>query len=335
MIFLRSRLLVMCGGVLALVAGGLATSCGGGGSRDGLPQPTSPTSRASSPIATPTPTPTPSPTPTTITSGEYQTALSALDSALAPRFSAVFLSGTPAALSNAFKSAAGELGTQGLTLSRIRPPANVASAHQDLVAALSALKSDLLNLAGDARDHTLCTGGAGMPRAASGDGARVLRAAAAAIASADPAQSYKVGTFMPAAQPDLNRQPVNGSLGPGKRGGLGKLTIKAATTDAVIKLTGGGTLIRNIYVRAGATVTADGIPDGTFDVFFTTGTDWEAAASRFTRDCDFSKFDQPLSYQTKYYSTQTQYTTFTLTLYKSVGGNASTSSVDPDSFPVS
>ncbi|WP_322760792.1 hypothetical protein [Frankia sp. Cr2] len=331
MILLRSRLLVLCGGVLALVAGGLATSCGEAGNRDGLPRPTSPTSRASSSI--PAPTPTPISTPTPITSGEYQAALSALDSALAPQFSAVFLSGTPAALSNAFKSAAAELRTQGLTLSRIRPPADVAAAHKNLVVALSTLTSDLSSLAGDARDHTLCTGGAGMPRAASGDGARALRSAATAIASADPAQSYKVGTFMPAAQPDLNRQPANGNLSPGKRGGLGKLTIKAATTDAVIKLTGGGTLIRNIYVRAGQTVVADGIPDGTFDVFFTTGTDWESAASRFTRDCAFSKFDQPLPYQTKYFSTQTQYTTFTLTLYKSIDGNASTSSVDPDSFP--
>jgi hypothetical protein len=326
MILLRSRLFLVCGGVLALVASGLTTSCGGG-KRDGSIPSASLTSRGSPP------TPTPSPTPTPVTPAEYQTALSALDAALAPRFSAVFLSGTPDNLATAFKNAVNDIHTQGLTFSQIRPPTNVAAAHQDLVAALSALKNDLSGLARAADKHTLCTGGSGIPRAASGNGAHVLRLAAAAIAAADPAQSYKVGTFLPAAQPDPNRRPTNGDLGSGKRGGLGTLTIKAASTDAVIKVTGGGRLIRNIYVRADSTVTVDAIPDGTFDVFFTTGTDWDSTAARFTRDCDFSKFDQGLSYQTKYFATGTQYTTFTLTLYKSTLGNATTSDVDPNAFP--
>ncbi|WP_242605646.1 hypothetical protein [Frankia sp. Cppng1_Ct_nod] len=326
---LRGRPIVLSGTLLLVLVSVTVAACGKGGSGQGHARPTAQAGRPSSM------TPVPSPTPTPIAPVEYQAALSAVDAALTPQFSSIFLSGTPADLAKAFTEAATTISTRRSALTQIRPPVNVASAHIDLLAALWKLASDLQGLAGDARRNALCTGGAGIPRAASGSGAQALRQAATEIGTADPAQSYKVGTFLPAGSPDLNRQPANGSLGPGKRGGMGELTINGSSTDAVVKLTRDGSLIRNVYVRAGATVTVDAIPDGTLDAFFTTGTDWDAAGGRFTRDCTFSKFDQSLPYRTNYYRTETQYTTFTLTLYKSAAGNASTSRVDPGSFPAS
>ncbi|CUU59836.1 hypothetical protein Ga0074812_13241 [Parafrankia irregularis] len=261
-----------------------------------------------------------------LTPDAYQGVLTDLDKSLDPAFDGVGAALTPEDLSTALTATATSLTSQADKLAQVRPPETVDAAHGKLRQALDELAGDLTSLSQDAQDKKLCTGGSGLPRAASADGANQVRQAAQELTTADSGRSFTVGAFLPVGTPDQTRRPANGSLPGGRGGGGGELTVNASSdADAVVKLTQGTEVIRNVYVQAGGSTTADGIPDGTYEVFYTVGTDWDDANARFTRDCDFSKFDETLSYD--------QYTSYELTLYGVISGNASTSSVDPGAFP--
>jgi endonuclease YncB( thermonuclease family) len=110
--------------------------------------------------------------------------------------------------------------------------------------------------------------------------------------------------------------------------GMGELTIDNGNEgDAVIVLSQSGKTVVKTYIRGKDSCTITGIADGTYDVFFTTGTDWDGSV--FTRDADFQKFEDPLEYST----TSSSYTTWSLTLHTVIGGTAQTDEVDPNAFP--
>ncbi len=56
-------------------------------------------------------------------------------------------------------------------------------------------------------------------------------------------------------------------------------------------MTRDGTVVRQVYVRANSDTKIYGIRDGVYKLFVTSGSDWDS--KRFTRDCAFSKFDDP------------------------------------------
>ncbi|MBX6388719.1 MAG: hypothetical protein IRZ08_06930 [Frankia sp.] len=299
------------------------------------PPPSGPTDASSSPSPTTKAPPSLRP-PQPVSAAVYQQALTDLDSALALGFFALGAALAPADVESAADGLAGELDLQATKLGRITPPTAVATAHEDLTTALGALADDLETLAGDAADWAVCTGGTGLPRASSGNGAHLFRLAAGALATADPAHPYAVGTFLPAGSPDPGRRPGNGSLPGGQRGGYGELTVihASGSTDAVVKLMANGQVTRSVYVQAGTSTTVDGIPNGTYEVFFTTGNDWDDVNQRFTRDCSFEKFEDPVEFTTRDLGSSIEYTTWELTLYAVEGGNAPTTAVDPGAFPV-
>lgn len=308
-----------------------ATACGGNDPATSIPDSVSDTSASA-----PAPSPRPSPSPTGVAPAAYQEVLTGLDTALTPDLVAVSGAQTPAELSGALRTAGTDLATRRTALERIAPPVRASAAHAQLVTALVALGTDLDSLRADADRQVLCTGSSGGRRASAGNGAHLTRLATAALAAADPVSSYRVGSFLPAGQPDQTRRPDNGSIGPGRRGGYGKLTIEApASQDAVVKLTEGGARVRNIFVRGGSSTTVDGLPDGHFDVYYTTGEDWDTDAARFTRNCSFSRFDSGVAFTTKHLSTSIQYTTYRLTLFDVAGGNATSVPVPPTDFPAS
>lgn len=309
-------------------------ACGGGG--DFFPQVPAGSETGSfvTRSAAPPRAPVATPTPARVTPEAYQRVLTDLDTALGPGFGAIGSAQTPEDLAAALSAVALNLTIQAGGLDDVRPPAAVAAAHTGLSDALGTLASELTSLAGDARDRDLCTGGSGLPRAASGSGGHLLRLAVLGLATADPAHHYTVGSFLPPGAPDQTRRPANGSLPGGRRGGYGELTVTASGgTDAVVKVLQGADVIRNVYVQAGASAKVDGIPNGTFDVFYTEGTDWDDANHRFTRDCAFSRFDQPVTFSTTNRPGSIEYTTYTLTLYGVIGGTASTTDVPPGAFP--
>ncbi|WP_261566148.1 hypothetical protein [Frankia gtarii] len=313
-------------GIATLALLWAAAACGGDDAT-GVPA-------VSSSTFAPAPSPSPSPTPTGVTSAVYQQVLTALDAALTPDLGAVSGAQTPPDLSKALRTAATDLRTQRTTLENTDPPARARAAHGQLVAALLALGTDLDTLRDEADRQALCTGSSGGRRASAGNGAHLTRLAVAALAAADPANPYRVGAFLPAGQPDQTRRPDNGSVGPGRRGGYGKLTVKAPPSqDAVVKLTEGGARVRNIFIRSGSSATVDGLPNGKFDVYYTLGEDWDTDAARFTRNCAFNKFDDGVTFTTRNLSTSIEYTTYELTLFDVAGGTATSVPIPPVDFP--
>ena len=119
------------------------------------------------------------------------------------------------------------------------------------------------------------------------------------------------------------------------RDSLHDLTIENGNdVDAVaVVTTSQQSPLISVYVRAGDTFTINGIRSGTYLVFFTLGDDWDSAAGRFTRRARFSRFEEPLTFQTTPVPGGTQYRSVRITFHTVPGGNAETDPVDPSQFP--
>ncbi|OLE21573.1 MAG: hypothetical protein AUG44_27205 [Actinobacteria bacterium 13_1_20CM_3_71_11] len=86
-----------------------------------------------------------------------------------------------------------------------------------------------------------------------------------------------------------------------------------------------------MYVRSGQTAQVNNVADGTYEVFFTRGTDWDSGSKAFTRDCKSAKFGETIDLK----STSRQYTVETLTLGVplSSGNGIPSTDTDEDSLP--
>ncbi len=101
--------------------------------------------------------------------------------------------------------------------------------------------------------------------------------------------------------------------------GAGNLTIvNGNSSDFAVVVTNSDPKApqATIYVQANSEATLSGIA-GTYFVYLKSGTDWDDATLTFTRDRDFSKFDDPFDAGSDW----------EITLQPSIGGNASTSDV--------
>ena len=158
-----------------------------------------------------------------------------------------------------------------------------------------------------------------------------IREDAKKLAAADP--TFKFGTFLPAAPKEQKRRLKTGTFLNRPDGGSGHFKIKNGADDTTVSLvpTKGKKPkpVLTVYVRGGGTFTAKGVRDGTYRVYTASGEDWDKAKKGFTRDCAYSKFDDTFKFTTTSFSASI----WTITLTPVVGGNASTSDVDPNAFP--
>jgi hypothetical protein len=271
-----------------------------------------------------------SPAPSPLTADAYQTALGALDTAIAPGFTELKAAHTPSKVNAAITDINSALSTQIDTLREVTPPANVASVHAAFLDALTGWASDLQSEASSATDQTICGGTSALSAVTSSDGANQVRTVAKTMSTADSSHPFQVATALPAAVGNQNRRPANGAYLKSTTKGSGKLKItNGGSTDAAVSLVSGNKAILTMYIRAKGNFTAGRIKDGNYKIFVTTGTDYDTAAKAFTRNCDFSSFDQTANYRT----TSSTYTQYSITLTPVAGGNASTSGVDPNNFP--
>lgn len=120
----------------------------------------------------------------------------------------------------------------------------------------------------------------------------------------------------------------------GSRTGRGELTIdNGSNRDAVITLATNKSPTFAVYVRNGSKYTVKGIRDGTYEIFYTTGADWDSQNRTFTRDRTFKRFDDTLKFATTKTATEIRWSTWTATLHPVIGGTANASEVNPNDFP--
>ncbi|MEU7749802.1 hypothetical protein [Nonomuraea sp. NPDC049158] len=113
-------------------------------------------------------------------------------------------------------------------------------------------------------------------------------------------------------------------------GGQGTLKIKNGTSrDGVVTLVKGRTKAISIYVRARSSASVRDVRDGTYRVYFTTGSRFRVSKGRFSQSPVYQRFNDRLRFTT----TATSRSVWTLTLNPVRGGNARTTSINPKDFP--
>lgn len=128
-------------------------------------------------------------------------------------------------------------------------------------------------------------------------------------------------------------RPLSGTIVLDRRppGSTGELTVEnGGFVDGLIILVNSNEIpVVAFYVRYGSTYTLDGIPDGIYSIYFSTGQDWDGVEKVFTIPYSYMRFEELIDFVT----TATQYRTWELTLQPVVGGTAETTSVGPTGFP--
>jgi hypothetical protein len=228
------------------------------------------------------------------------------------------------------ESAADQAATR---LQQQAPPPAVAAEHAKLVAALRQFDDDLNTLSESVDGRDLCTASSARTELGRADGTTALRAAAAALTAKAP--DDKLALALPAAARPATHRLSNGHfVRSGRRGGRGTLTIdNGGDSDAVITLAKGKHPVVSVYVRKNKKYKVTGIGDGSYNVFFTGGDDWDGKARRFARKCAFQQFDDKLAFRTTRTATEIRWSTWSITLQPVLGGTARTSDVDPGDYP--
>ena len=152
-----------------------------------------------------------------------------------------------------------------------------------------------------------------------------------AQSSAAPAPPGTV-TLVPAAASTAcaTSRPPNGTiLYSGIRGGLGRLTIKnGPSQDGEVTLVLGRSKAISVYVRARSSTTVGNIKDGTYTIYYTTGSLFSVCEGRFTHGATYWRFNDRLPFVSP-----PSYTVATLTLYAVTDGNAPTTQIPPGDYP--
>jgi hypothetical protein len=301
-----------------LVLGGLV-ACSG----DDTPGDTTGESTGS-PTRTATPTPTVDPKDYQV---DVATAIKPLATALAAIPAGKGLPGVDKQLTQTTAAANDAI----TALQTIRPPDNATSQHAALIESLNQLVTDLTGVQESVGNKELCAPSSVLSSLGGLDSFSQVPAAVKGLGSA----GITVDLAVPRTPKAQNRRLSNGNfVRPGNRSGRGRLEIDNGTeSDTVITLAKGKSAAFTVYVRSGASFTVKGVRDGSYAIYYSIGADWDAKSDSFTRDCGFKKFDDIAVFKTVYGGGYVQTTVQQIGLQPTVGGNATTSDVDPGEIP--
>lgn len=303
------------------------SACGGSDEPRSQPEPSAPGTAPNAtaptvpvPSGAPVSTPTASATvvaPKPLSVPAYRALLGRLDAAIRPAAQQVHVAGTMPALSAAQQALVRAMRKQADGLEATLPPAQVAPQHAALT---SSLRSAADRIEGY-RGISACGGAPALSDVIERD--LLAKNSVATSAAALRSKGIQVGTFLPAAPTAGKRRGENGEVVE-RRGSRGYTRLVVDNTlnnqdVAVSVVTGAPTKPQAMmYVRAGSKATYQGTR-GTYNVYFKSGKDWDDQRHQFTKDCTFEKFDAPFT--AGYH--------WTISLIARVGGNASTTKVDP------
>jgi hypothetical protein len=216
----------------------------------------------------------------------------------------------------------------------------VTQANAALADGLSQFGRELGYLSQQVHDHEICTGPAVMDMIATAPSMPALRAVASGLAlPGTDGRTYRWGTSLPPRPADLSRPPArlaNGAVLADHRtpeAGDGELELRNEGTDgAVVLLSRAGALLVSMAVAPGKSATADGIPDGDYELDYTSGTDWDPNLGAFGRGCTFRRFTEPASFQSVPADGGVSYTVRTVVI-RSGPADAATVDIAPGELP--
>lgn len=113
--------------------------------------------------------------------------------------------------------------------------------------------------------------------------------------------------------------------------GLGELKINNGTnSDAIAKLVNIATnkSVLTIYIKANNIYNVTKISDGNYKLMFNLGNDWDAGVKAFNINSSYEVFEENFDFITS----ESQYSTFSVTLNPVIGGDAKTNEVKPVEF---
>jgi hypothetical protein len=310
----------------AIIIVGVCAAAAAGCSSTSAPEPSAPSATAPSPELT-----TPSPP---LTPAAYQEALRSADSALSPAFGRLAAAGSvedaQAALDQASSAA-----PEAVRALDVVPPAEAQVTHRDLLAGLGQLATDMSALRDQVASTELCGLPSILPSVSNASGVNSLRTVRDDLNSGRLGMSYQWGEFLPAPMQLPDRQLANGQLVDNlRRNGRGQLEIDNGDEhDAVVKLVQDGRPIVSVYISQHSKTTVTQISDGSYELFFTSGADWDDKLKTFTRSCHFERFEQTADFTTKSIKGGIEYTVQSIGLTPSINGNARTNPVPAQSFP--
>ncbi|MGI5240104.1 hypothetical protein [Dactylosporangium sp. CA-139066] len=307
-------LVLLCGagGVAAFVAvsdlpsGGSAAAEGGG--------------KASS---------SPSSPPKPLSVADYQAVLTEVDALIGPAWQKVVAATNRTAMSEAAVLLARAAKDSEARLAYVTAPTEAEAGHAHLKRAFASTGNDFSDLALAVQQGDVCASSSAVSQVTGSPAATEVREAVKAFGT-----TFTFGAWLPAPAAKQDRKLANGTyVKKGTLNGSGEFTINngGGDTDVVVSLVPNGTKVAatTVYVTAGSTFKVKHVRDGSYQVYMATGADWDAGIAGFTRNCDMSKFTDPLDFKT----TSRQYTTWEITLKKTAGGNAHTDPVDAADYP--
>lgn len=272
-----------------------------------------------------------SPPPVSLT--VYQDKLRSANIAVAAAMDRFASARSPEQARAGLEQALGAVG-EAVQLLEITPPVEVRAVHHDLLAGLRQLAVDLSHLQDQAMSKTLCAGPSVVAAVSNGPGMTHLRSVREVFGSGRAGVSYQWGDSLPAVVQLPERRLVNGQLIDSRqRGGRGQLRVdNGLGHDAVVELVQDGKPVVSVYVGTGLTTTVDNIEDGSYELFYTSGIDWDGQLKTFTRSCLFKRVALPVSFTTVSMEGAVRSTTQVIGLRGKVGENAQ-KTVPGQSFP--
>lgn len=267
-------------------------------------------------------------TPPPVTSEVYDAELRTIGSALHEAFAGIGSASSLGLMEGQINSAVITVHTATQRLTAIAPPAQYVTTQADLISALDQLATRLSGLEGQVKSRELCAAQPVMATFGNLSEADSLRRIAQSLGPS----GADLSAALPAANPLPDRRMINGIILHSPGSGMGEITAENGTDhDAEVTISHDGQTTGSFYVTRGETARMTNIPDGAYDIFFTTGEDWDGAA--FTRSCSFQRFDHPANFTTSKTRREITYTRLSITLQPVPDGTAQTVDVPPDSFP--
>lgn len=272
--------------------------------------------------------------PAALSPPAYQEKLRNASTTIGPAFNRLTAAGSAeAAATGLAQASTAALDAQRLL--NVAPPPEALAVHRDLLAGLRQLATDLSQLSDQVTSMELCAAPSILAAVSNTPGVSSLRTVRETLGSGLVDASYQWGEFLPSPTPLAERRLANGQLVDNqRRTGKGRLKVSNGTGhDAVVKLVRGGRPIVSIYVVKGSEATVEKINDGSYELFYTSGLDWDDQLRIFTRSCLFERFEEPFEFTTVPVEGGIEYTIQSIGLQPRIGGNARTTTVPTQSFP--